>query len=392
VFEERSLFHPKSFIIRLAEGGLMQNCIIDRKNGFTKRNIVITVLFVSAVLLGALPLAVAAGGNAKVMTAQSGMIDLSVSPQGPFYITGSETWHLDTDLAKAAYSNAWDGNNPAVSCTGNAANCDSTNQPTTPTRPAPDPIKQGDAIGDRCIFWDGGTLPSDTYTQYVTINGINGKGNWKFTWTYNFGGDTVAAKTAWYLQDSSTTTPTVTIQSQIMSLSVLEKTNPLLWKASFTLQNSDGSPRINNLKVVVIGPDGNTILDHTFTSEEIAVFTQTDSSGPIDFDYSGNAGENGQVGILSAIPPLHALASSIVNGGVISADGKYDNFLGNNYVEGIGSPAIARADIADQEIVLTQEGTYTITISGVLKDSVDGLLSLPISATSTLTISAMGCA
>jgi hypothetical protein len=59
-----------------------------------------------------------------------------------------------------------------------------------------------------CTFWNGGTLTGSTYTQSVTVNGLNGKGNWTFTYNYVITPteNPVPARTAWYLfQDNANT-------------------------------------------------------------------------------------------------------------------------------------------------------------------------------------------
>ncbi len=38
---------------------------------------------------------------------------------------------------------------------------------------------------DRCTFFCGGTLEGWNYTNTATVNGLNGHGNWTFTYNYN---------------------------------------------------------------------------------------------------------------------------------------------------------------------------------------------------------------
>ena len=83
------------------------------------------------------------------------------------------------------------GTNPTVTCTGSSTNCASLNQPATPTAPDPSlthvqPVGCDDVLCKmRCLFLNGGTLDTIHYDQAVkNVSGLNGKGNWTFTFYY----------------------------------------------------------------------------------------------------------------------------------------------------------------------------------------------------------------
>jgi hypothetical protein len=109
---------------------------------------------------------------------------------GALAIVDHQVYHFNETSAAGYFSNGLSGG-PAVSCNGSPTNCASTNQPAAPTAPLPDsnqvsappgnPGGQGAAFENRCTFLDGGALQGRTYQQTVTLNGLNGKGNWSFT-------------------------------------------------------------------------------------------------------------------------------------------------------------------------------------------------------------------
>src|SRR6184192_2172498 len=78
--------------------------------------------------------AVAASPSASTGTAQS--IGVEFTPIGTLAVSGVEKWHFNKNTAATLMSNGWDGNAPAVSCTG--AGCGTCATPSAPAAPAPD--------------------------------------------------------------------------------------------------------------------------------------------------------------------------------------------------------------------------------------------------------------
>jgi len=255
------------------------------------------------------------------------------------------------------------------------------------------------ANGEKCTFFNGGTLTgTDTYTKTVTVV-VNsgpqaGRGTWKFTYTYNIAPDPskdqdtsqpgvqVAPRTAWNLIDSSgASTVSVEVNGTIAGQSVVQNDakGKRTWnrKYSFTLLNPDGSSRITDLKVTVSGTDsnGNPVSLEAYPGHTV-------DTNPGDFEYTGNAGTNGNTNLLVPGP---AMVSDILKGNVTATDGGKDDFIQNDVVVGY-------VHLATMEPVTFDlgPGTYTVTISGKVKGT-DGNLDLSFDVTQHLTISAEGC-
>lgn len=262
--------------------------------------------------------------------------------------------------------------------------------------PAPDSSKVAPiANGEKCTFFNGGTLTgTGTYTQTVPVNVSSGqsKGSWKFTYTYNIAPDPsknpVAPRTAWNLIDSSgASTVPVEVNATIAGQSVVQNDakGKRTWnrKYSFTLLNPDNSSRITDLKVTVSGTDsnGNPVSLEAYPGHTV-------DTNPADFDYTGNAGRNGNAGLLAADPfegMAPASVSDILKGIASAFDGGKDDFTQNDVVVGY-------IHLATMEPVTFDlgPGDYMVTISGKIKGT-DGNLDLSFDVTQHLTISAEGC-
>jgi hypothetical protein len=318
---------------------------------FTRATIGLTLVL-------ALSLLVSVRGVAFAAPAQTGQgIFVNLQASGDFIIAENQVWKFNdsfdtvTDVngnpvagVGTYFTNAWNGNSPAISCTGGGAggtNCASANQPATPTAPASDPSKvigppghPGCAETQDCTFWTGGTLTGSTYTQSVTGtgNGLNGKGNWTFTYTYVIAPDPskdtdsttdgvqVAPKTAWYLFQDNTNTVTAAIDAVIAGESVVKNTTNGT-KYSFSLNDSTTTNRVQNLVVTVNEYDSATSAydipvysanpsSTVVTNASGALYGQT---GAVDFCYTTNAGSNGNTSLL-----LNGDARSILNGASLS--------------------------------------------------------------------------
>lgn len=346
---------------------------------------------------------------ASTQTAQSVMIDIA----GPldFIVVGTETWAYNKTTAETYFTNTL-ASGPVITCTGGGlggVNCAAGNQPPTPSAPDPNPIKLNPVIGqNKCTFWNGGTLvvsaPQASYTQSVTVNGVNGKGNWKFGWTYNIAvGATnpVDAHTAWDLVSSTGGPVSVFINATIAGQSVVHKiVSKTSWsrKYSFTLLDSvTFTSRITDLTVAVTGTDsnGNPVSMVQYPGHTI----DTNPAGYCDLTstnfYTGNAGENGQVSLLVARPsttgcsntgaPTSARFIDILQDLAQACDGGSDNFLNNDSCTGT-----VHIGIVDQTEFDLLAGSYTVTISGTIK-GVASLASLQFTGTANLCINAEDC-
>jgi hypothetical protein len=162
--------------------------------------------------------------TAQAGPAQTGQgIMVNMQGSGDFIITQNQVWKFcngpdnctDVDSntvspASSYFDNAWDGNQPTVSCTpSGGSHC--TVLPTVPGAPGADPTwvyGPGHADGfacaaNKCTFWNGGDLQSISYTQTAQVSTGSGgtSGTWIYTYTYDVTPTqtSVDPKTAWYL-------------------------------------------------------------------------------------------------------------------------------------------------------------------------------------------------
>ena len=322
-------------------------------------------------------------------TAQSAMFNNTAA--GTFMISGTEVWSYNKATAATYFSNTLTSG-PEVSCSGKQADCASGNQPPTPAAPAPDPAKLTPFVASNsCNFWNGtaltlNPLPQDNqYTQSVTISGLNGKGNWKFEWTYTIdfaqSSGPYPAKTAWDLVSSSSTSAEVGVAGFFAGQSTQKKAkaapgNPWTFKASHTMTADDGSSRLVNPQYSIVDSNLNLVCGPM----DIAV---RPIERGVDYLYARNAGYNGSTSQLID----NALVSAIQQGSAFSPDGDTDNFAGNDSTNG------ERQSVDEDntpKCSISQPGTYYLNITGTLK-GVSGTVSLPFSTTSTVCISAGTC-
>jgi hypothetical protein len=318
------------------------------------------------------------GGNGATQNGQSIMVTPTF--EDFILIQGSETWHLNLANARSYYTTNVTG--PTVTCTGSATNCGAANQPATPAAPAADPTEPSNAYfaagGDknRCIFWNGGDpdAPS-SYTQSVTINGLNGNGNWKFTWTYSLVAPVgIAAHTAWDLISSTSSGDAeVEITGFVAGQSVVKKIkaakNDWAFKVSHTINDGLGGHRVVGLAYSV---DGGTPV-------YFDALTQLQLETGVDFYYSQNSGNNGFANLLVD----GAFVNVIQNGGKAAYSGELDDFLGNNATLG------ERVNFFGPKVTLG-DGTHSIVLTGTVKGN-SGLGDLGINIQKTVTIDAQGC-
>jgi hypothetical protein len=325
-------------------------------------------------------------------TAQSAMFNNTAA--GTFMISGTEVWSYNKATAATYFSNTLTSG-PVVSCGGNPnTDCASENQPPAPAVPAPDPAKLTPFVASNsCKFWNGtaltlNPLPQDNqYTQSVTISGLNGKGNWKFEWTYTIAfadsvGGPYAAKTAWDLDSSSSTFASVGVAGFFAGQSTQKKAkaspgNPWTFKASHTMTADDGSSRLVNPQYSILDSNGDLVCG----PKDIAVLPI--ESG-VDYRYAQNAGVNGSTNQLID----DAMVSAIQQGNVASPGGDKDNFAGNDYTNG-------ERQFVDEDNTpkcsISQEGSYSLIVTGTLKGVSGTTPPIGFSTTSNVCISAGTC-
>jgi hypothetical protein len=319
-----------------------------------------TQLATMTALLGTLAgLSDAAIGASPNQTAQGIWAD--ITGNGTFTFTTTNVYQYQPAVAAGYFTNALTSG-PTVSCAGSPTNCATTNQPATPAAPAPDANQltgPSGAVNKRATqcdgFFAGGSLPTSTYTQSVTVNGLNGRGNWTFTWTYTIAPTQPAVDplTAWTLFGSNGPGGvTLTFNAQIAGESVLvSKQYPSPGKFSFSLWDPTIGNRVQNLALTVSDGVNSQTAYPTSTVVKNAPGAMPGAPGAVDFNYTTNAGSNGSTALLK-----NGDARTILN---------TDVFAGNNNGGADGS-ALAYAQMSPVQFTLGA-GSYTLTLTGVVK-------------------------
>ena len=317
--------------------------------------------FVSVVAAATL-VAIFAVSTAQAGPNQTGQgIMVNLTGGGTFAVHETDTYHFNVATAGTYYTNLWDGVVPTPTCSG--PGCSLSTAPVAPVAPTPDATQvmghesssgdSGQAHTDHCIFLDGGTLGSMSYAQSVSLTvdvpALCGSKSCtkKATYTWTYGYDvvptgTVAAFTAWDLVDvNGGGAADVVIGADIAGESVLKSAKQGT-KFSFSLLESDGSNRVQNLHVMVLDDLLNVVAEG---------YPGSTVMYPVDFLYTTNAGSNGVTSLL-----LNGDARTILNN---------DSFAGNNDGGADGSAlALAVMDGVDASLM---PGEYTGTLTGTVK-------------------------
>jgi hypothetical protein len=311
------------------------------------------------------------------------MFDVQVG--GNYAIAGTETWNFSRDTAETFYANTCNPAPVSITCTGggrNNVNCLTANQPATPA-PAPEQNKlMQRAQADRCAFWAGGALSSTSYTTTSRVNGVNGNGNW--TYTYNCSvvpnAPSFEARSAWTLASSTTTAATVTLAGTLQGQSALLKSakSAADWNYKLSHEMSHVDELTGEAVADLVDPVA-TITDSNGSIVSASPLAFTLEQG-VDYFYSANAGTFGATGLL-----VNDANVSVIQTGLAAAtDGYVDNFAGNDTTLG------ERAVLTPAEWTFTAPGDYTLTVSGTLKGNT-GAVTRSISVTSSATIFAGDC-
>jgi hypothetical protein len=331
-------------------------------------------LIISSMALGCLALAVglvlAPNVHAASPSQTAQCIMVNTMTDSAFEINGTTTWTFDKDCAEGNYtasSGTWDGNPPT--CSGSAGNCAPSNQPTPPPAPpidahGPNSIEHH-AQQDRCTFFCGGTLDGWNYTNTATVDGLNGHGNWTFT--YNYSVTTVGsvdAATCWTCEETGGTVD-VGFTGFISSESFLNNRNTNTKKYSFTLLNSLGASRVAGVTAQLQMFDGvnwNDVGSPIPFTDPLPVTAST-----TNYTYYSNTSVYGNSAVYSSLDapaPGNNLGGRLINDILTTAP---DNFAGNN--NDLVNGNVHEADYSGSFSGLTQQGTYRISVSGIIKDN-----------------------
>jgi hypothetical protein len=320
---------------------------------------------------------IASSAAAQSQTAQSAMVQTNFDSNA-YIIEGTITWTFDRDVAATYYTNGWDGNAPAVTCSG--AGCSAA--PAAPGAPAPDDNKMTPFLNSqaKCTFFLGGALPSSTYTQTVNVNLNSGpnRGNWRFTYTYRIDPTqpSVDPHTAWTSAENVSAVD-VGFSGFLASESFLKQSNRN--KYSFTMVDA-GASRARNVSATLQKDDGfgnwGDLLFADLNNQDIDADTINDAliivAATADFSYFGNGGVFGNAAVFGA---LHydtgkpaATVNNILNGTELT--GPADNFAGNNNDLGAGN--VHTAPFVGSFNGLTENGNYRVRVNGALKGNSSG--------------------
>ncbi|MFD2244701.1 hypothetical protein [Pontibacter ruber] len=256
--------------------------------------------------------AVSEASKAAAETAQSIMLDIAVNAP---VIEADGTWHFDNVTADTYFT----GGTPQLR---NAA-----------------------AQSQKCTFYNGGVLEAKSYGK-VTVTPV--------------GDGTVAPKTAWsYTTTGGASTSDVTVDITIAGQSVVvNKGNA---KYSFTLLDSEGNPRISDLKVQVTGQED--VINPAFG---VVVGDETNNC-LADVFYTANAGTFGRA--------TSSLLTDMTMGEII-AKNAYSS------TSACGNASVAKVDQLHYNL---GAGTYTVTVSGIVKGNA-GMASTPFEVTRTVSV------
>ncbi len=316
---------------------------------------------------------------AATQTSQGIMVNLDA--EGNFTIKNSETYEFNEVTAATYFTNTWDGLVPAetfslkessvITYELTAPLVETPSNPivAVPANPAENPSKlntkgENDVLGDnKCRFLDGNTLTGLTYTQIATasaqgtyvsevtlmLKGPN-TGKYKvtritvtktgtYTYIYNVSPNTtdfVSILAAWdFVSSSGESTARILINAEIAGQSVTSSSKTDR-KYSFSLLNSDGTNRVQNLVITANGVP--------YAAGSVVKF-------PVDFFYTTNAGSSG--------------VTTLLKNGDARTTLNTDSFNGNNNGGTTGS-ALALA-IMNAVPVDLAPGLHSVDLTGTVK-------------------------
>ena len=318
-------------------------------------------------------------------SAQGAMIRFNLL--GSLAIQSDEVYEFNTGQGVLYYYNDFDSSTPVnIACYGAIEDCTPENQPSTPPPPSPSSGKLLQlVVNNRCIFLDGGVLPSSIYTQDLVLPGLNGTGTFVFTYSYALVPiiEPVGPFTAWHSIGETNPDGTLNlgIQAEIAGQSVT-KSAKTGTKYSFNLRAPNGTSRVTNLELLL----DNVHLDYpTSTLLENCPGCLLGSPNAVDFVYTTNAGAKGTTSLLSdgvnlSAPELAQDARTILN-----TDSTTLNNDGG--VDGIELSWALSSGATAQNLGV---GTYNLMLRGTII-GIDASSNVNFSVTKIISIVGSGC-
>jgi hypothetical protein len=358
-----------------------------------------------------------AASSAK--TAQSGSLTIDI-PETSFVVIDQFTYQYDRTCAEGFFScnsvaKTWIGTETSFNST-----CSGT--PTSSVSTAANGPLQQLVTDSKCGFFDGTAL-ADPTTQNSTGTRVsfsnssppNTKESSRRTDIectyvspppvdprvgYVNPGD---VPTCWDLTSTTGALPTITPLGTAAAESALcNSQNPL--KYSFTLADTSSSngTRVSGLTVTLTDNATNPVQTW---SEALTNLTVALSATGVDFTYTGSAGANGTVGLLTSTDgstynvgctsePAKVNAIQATPGGVPACGpvptgcATTDQFAGNN---GVGGDQASYTALTASPGLDPAGSPYSLTVAATLKSSVAGQASLGIDVCAQVTVDAGQC-
>lgn len=170
------------------------------------------------------------------------------------------TWTLDMSTVKATYTNVYTSVETA-GCTGGGSNegqpCNESNRPTQPDFTASQTefdnffTSQTNEAAIKCSTWNGGAMPSGTYTVTLTKTGTNGSGNFKWTATYTISTRTTPVLAHTYWTSTTTTSNSHDLTPIGFAAAASYMSSSKTQKFSFTLTDSVSATRVTGTSLAL---------------------------------------------------------------------------------------------------------------------------------------------
>lgn len=310
------------------------------------------------------------GGSTSSLTGQSAMIFTEV-PGKATVISNNVQWDFNSVEAYATYTNVYTSTNSTATCTGSPTNCALTNKPSAPAAPPADSGQFNKQFEDQiiCTTYYGGTgMPTKPYTQTATTNGVNGGGNWTFTYNYLISSSVTGAVPAHLYWVSSTVTNGITfnVNGVVAASSWLSSSKTT--KYSFTLVDSSTLTRVQGVTAILqkqnadqswsdmtgrINYLGDLPIQSAAPSTSCALLSALFDCTTGDFIYVANAGTFGSY-------PTSGGSNSLVSAILLN-----DNWDKNN--SDLANGNVHFAFFNTKFLDITDVGTYRVKVTGTLK-------------------------
>lgn len=293
--------------------------------------------------------------------------------QGPTSFTSPENGICTTGELKGGASSYYNATPTAVfawgACNGSQTNCSDANKPSQPAQPTAPSLTS--LLGSaECPLWFGTELPTLADAVSGSTNGVNGKGNYTWSWTFSYAPVSPGpfeAKTAFGYNYSIDDSVSVALAGNLYGQSAKKGAKDPGPKYSFSMRASDGAVRVANVNLSWIKDgDSSTLQSLTVPSTSIELqenlYDPVANTNSVDFKVTTEAGAlttNGDTSLLAfSTASVLKYAAEVLNG---------DWFAGNNNGGSDGS-ALARVRVDAGAIPLSGSGTYSFTLSASVKE------------------------